>query len=348
MGRPSITCDVLVVGLGVAGIGAAVRAAREGAHTVAIERRGCPGGVAVAGMHRFICGLYVNGEDEPDGTLNGGMAAELRSSLKGLAPGRGVQRMGKVHVLPFARQDLVSSFRSLSEDERKLEILYDTWAVSVSTEQNAIAAITAQNQTGEFDVVPSAVVDCSGDGVIVQMSGAPHQVPPSDQRQLAGYSFRLRGLEDLDGMLPVQVPYYLAKAVKEEEMPPYLRFTSYSPGDAGDEGYFRLNIPPAGPDRREQARQDAKRVHQYLCQVLPAFKGSEIAEMSPEVVYREGARARGEYILSADDVLNARKFADGAVKNAWPIELWDQQTGPSHRYLDPGEYYEIPDRKSVV
>jgi hypothetical protein len=64
--------------------------------------------------------------------------------------------------------------------------------------------------------------------------------------------------------------------------------------------------------------------------------------MSPEVAYREGARAWGEYTLTADVVLGARKFPDGAVRNAWPIELWDREKGPSYRYLDPGEYYEIP------
>jgi hypothetical protein len=76
--------------------------------------------------------------------------------------------------------------------------------------------------------------------------------------------------------------------------------------------------------------------------MLPAFEGSEIAEMSPEVVEREGVRAWGEYTLTADDVLEARKFPDGAVKNAWPIELWEQETGPLLRYLDPGDHYEIP------
>ena len=74
MARTRITCDVLVVGFGVAGISAAVRAAREGAQTILVERNGFPGGVAVAGMHRFICGLYANGDTMPDRTLNGGIA----------------------------------------------------------------------------------------------------------------------------------------------------------------------------------------------------------------------------------------------------------------------------------
>jgi hypothetical protein len=84
------------------------------------------------------------------------------------------------------------------------------------------------------------------------------------------------------------------------------------------------------------------RVHEYLSRTLSAFKGSRIAELSPEVAYREGVRACGEYTLTAEDVLEARKFPDGVVRNAWPIELWDQREGPSYRYLEPGECYEVP------
>jgi 2-polyprenyl-6-methoxyphenol hydroxylase-like FAD-dependent oxidoreductase len=342
MARRRIACDVFVVGSGVAGISAAVRAAREGAHTVLIEKHGHPGGTAVTGMHRFICGLYGNGEDAPDTTLNGGIAVEVCAGLKARAPEKEVQRMGKVHVLPFSTSDLVSTLRSLSGAEGRLEILYGTRAVSVRVEEDAIASIAARDAAGEVDIFASAVIDCSGDGIIIQMSGARHQVTPPGEQQLAGYSFRIKGLQEADELLAVRVPYLLRKAVDDKELPPYLRFTTYAPGDDPDEGYCRLNIPPAGDDRNEQARKDALWVHGYLSRMLSAFKGSRIVEMSPEVAYREGVRARGEYTLTADDVLQARKFSDGAVKNAWPIELWDQEKGPSYRYLDPGDYYEIP------
>jgi hypothetical protein len=125
-------------------------------------------------------------------------------------------------------------------------------------------------------------------------------------------------------------------------MPAHLRFTTYTPGDSPDEGYCRLNVPPLGANRDAQAREQALLVHRYLSRVLDGFKTSEIAEMSPHVVDREGSRLCGEYTLTRDDVLNARRFSDGAVRNAWPIEIWNQEGGPSYRYLAPGDYHEIP------
>jgi hypothetical protein len=342
MARERVSCEVLVVGAGVAGISAAVRSAREGAHTILIERDDSPGGVVVAGMHRFICGLYANGDDLPERTLNGGITAEFCSNLNRLAPEKLVFRMGRVHVLPFSTRDLVSTFRSLLGGERELDALYGTRAVSVEMEGTSIGSVAVMNQTGEFDILPRAVVDCSGDGVVSQMSGKRRQTTPPERSQLAGFSFRVKGMRDQDDLLPLRVPYHLTDAVNRKNLPAHLRFTTYSPGDAPDEGYCRLNIPPRAGNRNQQARNDARLAHRHLTEVLVSFDGSEIAEMSPRVADREGPRVCGEYTLTADDVLSARKFPDGVVKNAWPIELWDQESGPTYRYLEPGNYHEIP------
>ena len=95
-------------------------------------------------------------------------------------------------------------------------------------------------------------------------------------------------------------------------------------------------------EREKQAKKDALLVHTYLVKVLPVFNESYIVEMSPEVVDREGPRLYGKYTLTANDVINARKFPDGIVKSAWPIELWDQQKGVRYQYLSSGNNYEIP------
>ena len=343
MGQETKKCEVLVVGGGVAGISAAVTVAREGVYTVLMEKNTFVGGAAVIGLHRFICGLYAHGMGMPDHTLNEGIAPEICARLKGLAPDKAVLPMGNVYVLPYATQDLVSVFRSLSAAEEQLDILYNTQAVSVKTEEHTIVVVKVRSLEEEFDIAPRVIIDCSGDGIIVQLSGAQYQVSPPHKRQLAGFTIRVKGLRDVDDMVALRVPYCLAQAVPGKKMPSYLRFTTFVPGDEQDEGYCRLNIPPVVEgDRNKQARKDALLVHSYLSQVLPVFRGSTIAEMSPEVVDREGPRVCGEYTLSAEDVVKARKFPDGIVRNAWPIELWDQEKGVCYQYLHPGDYYEIP------
>lgn len=342
-------CEVLVVGGGVAGIAASIKAAREGASTILIEKNSFPGGTGIIGLHRFICGLYANTKDVPDKILNKGIASEICFMLQELAPEKIPLRMGKVYVLPFATSNFMSVLRSLSKKEKRLDIYYNTRAVSAKTKNNSIVSVTIQNLNKKFDIIPRVVVDCSGDGVIIQKSGARYRVISPDKQQLSGYTFRVKGLEDVTDILAVKVPYYLSKAAEQKKIPFYLKYTTFVSGDDEDEGYCKLNIPPALTTKMEkQAKKDALLVHNYLSRVLPVFKKSYIVEMSPEVVDREGPLLYGEYTLTADDIINARKFPDGIVKNAWPIELWDQQKGVTYKYLEPGENYEIPLRCLVT
>jgi len=182
-------CEVLVVGGGVAGIAASIKAAREGASTILIEKNSFPGGTGIIGLHRFICGLYANTKDVPDTILNKGIASEICFMLQELAPEKIPLRMGKVYVLPFATSNFMSVLRSLSKKEKRLDICYNTRAVSAKTKNNSIVSVTIQNLNKKFDIIPRVVVDCSGDGVIIQKSGARYRVISPDKQQLSGYTF---------------------------------------------------------------------------------------------------------------------------------------------------------------
>jgi hypothetical protein len=71
-------------------------------------------------------------------------------------------------------------------------------------------------------------------------------------------------------------------------------------------------------------------------------------DMSLRVLDREGRRITGDYMLTEQDVLAARKFPDAIVKNAWPVELWDRTKGALYSYVPRGDYYEIPFRCITV
>ena len=77
----NMSCDVLVVGGGVAGAAAAVAAARGNARTVLVEKAPYWGGTGYAGMFQYICGLYANGPIPPSETLNPGISREFVSLI---------------------------------------------------------------------------------------------------------------------------------------------------------------------------------------------------------------------------------------------------------------------------
>lgn len=344
-GKEKIFCDVLVAGGGVSGTAAALAAARGGAHTVLIEKEKVLGGASYFGLLHFICGLYLNGDTLPAETLNHGIVREIVALLGDISPHRTIRKIGLVYVLPYSREDLRSVFTSLCRKEPKLSVHYNTKVISVEKKDGMIIKIIVDHSGSGRDIFPKAVIDCSGNGDISAMAGASFELSSSEKLQLAGYILLLKGLKDVDDTLSIKVPYYLAAAVREKILSPYLRFTTFTPGDAPDEGYCKMSIDGIdGTEREQRARKDAVAVHDYLKNILPSFRDSYIAGSSSHVMDREGRRVSGEYTLTEEDVLNAGKFHDGLVKNSWPIEIWDKNKGTIYKYIKHGDYYEIPFR----
>ena len=172
-------CDLLIVGAGVAGVSAAISAARQGIHTLLIEKKSILGGVAIAGLHRYICGLYANGKDKPHETINSGIPRELCGILKTLSPGSDVTRMGKVFVLPFRTADLVAALQSLTTSQNDLKVMLDVTATAVEVNGGAIAEVRLTSSTGEQVVAPRVVIDCSGDAAVARLAygRSPYRKP---------------------------------------------------------------------------------------------------------------------------------------------------------------------------
>jgi len=344
-GKEKIICDVLVAGGGVSGTAAALAAARKGAHTVLIEKENVLGGAGYFGLLNSMCGLYLNGDALPSETLNHGIVREIVARLGDISPRRTIRKIGRVYVLPYSREDLLSVFTSLCGKEPKLSVHCNTKAISVEKKDGMITKVIVNHSGSERDIFPKAVIDCSGNGDISAMAGASFELSSSEKLQLAGYLLFFKGLKDADDSIPIKVPYYLAAAVRKNILSPYLRFTTFTSGDAPDEGYFKMSIDGVdGTEREGRARKDAAAVHDYLKNILPSFRDSYIAGSSSHVMDREGRRVSGEYTLTEEDVLGAGKFHDGVVKNSWPIEIWDKNKGTIYKYIKHGDYYEIPFR----
>jgi len=330
MKREKVFCDVLVVGAGVSGVAAAVSAARKGAKTIIIEKNSLPGGSAVIAMHRYICGLRLNG-----------LAKEVSSVLAKLDKKSKMISMGKVRVLPFQTNNLKIVLNRLIKAEKKINIFYDTKAISVKKKQDIIIALGARCANKILDIYPKTIIDASADGVVIGLSAAKYKIAPIKERQLQGFSICLKDIKSKDQLLELKIPYFIRNAIEAKALPEYFKFTVFFPGSLKGEGICRFSIPYI---RGFNINKNAELVHDYLRKRLPELKDSYIAAISSEVSPREGVRLLGEYILTKKDVLGARKFKDSIARGIWPIEFWDQKYGQQLEYLPAGKYYGIPKR----
>ncbi|HEV2318711.1 MAG TPA: FAD-dependent oxidoreductase, partial [Verrucomicrobiae bacterium] len=81
--KSHLSCDVLVIGGGAAGIGAATAAGRAGAQTILLERYGFLGGLASAAWVGTICGLYLRDTTGTEAVpVSGGFPQDFASRVQ--------------------------------------------------------------------------------------------------------------------------------------------------------------------------------------------------------------------------------------------------------------------------
>jgi hypothetical protein len=344
-----IKCDTLVIGAGASGVAAAIAAARQNVKTILVEKDSFPGGTAYAGMFQYICGLYLNGSEFPADTLNSGLSREISSLLKQASPDQMIKKIGRVYLLNCSPDHLKAVLTSLCESENNLTFFRNTTATEVDKNGAAIGSVFIDGPAGKMEIRASVVIDCSGDGDLSHMAGADFELSAPEDRQLAGYMVFIKGLKSSDDILSIKVPWHLADAVKRGLLPPLLRLTTFSLGDTPEEGCCKISIDGEySPERDLLAERHAQAMLSFLSDSLPAFRDAFIAGKSLRTLNREGRRICGEYTLTEEDILSARKFPDGIVKNSWPIEFWHRTKGPVYKYLRSGDYYEIPFRCLMV
>ena len=252
-------------------------------------------------------------------------------------------KIGKTYVFPFSTKDIIDAFLRLINREKNIVKYFDSTVVGAIKENNIISEIVVEHENEKVVFIPQAVIDCSGNSIVSKMIDTPCQVVGSDQFQLSGYSVKVEGLVNAGEMLRVKVPYSASELVSKEDVPNYLKYTTFSPGNSHCEGYIRINMPyPLDKDAINVAQNSINVLFSFLLQKLPEFKNARIKRMGSEVCEREGARLCGEYTLTEEDVLNARKFSSGVIKGAWPIEMWTNDKGVKYRYVKDSDYYEIP------
>jgi len=337
-------CEILVVGGGVAGVPAAVAAARAGNHVVLVEKADFLGGSGVTALHRHICGLYPNGTAEPKDTLNPGLQREIVFKLGMLSSSGQPIQMGRVWALPFKPAHFRVVYESIVSDEQNLTVHFSSKVESLAREGNCITGANVHTPGAFVELHPTAVIDATGSGEIIRLSGAQFELTPESERQLAGCTIHIDNIEGCRELLGVKIAWALSR------LPPLQRrnlplFAGFYPGPGSKSGLCKFSLQAADSrlDEADLAKRLA-RLHTLLADLLPELAHSRVLAHSPRMD-REGIRLAGEWEIDETSLLSARKFTDGVVRSAWPIEFWDPiSASPSYAYPPDTDYGEIPRR----
>lgn len=172
------SCDVAVIGGGIAGIAAALASARSGAKTILCEKEYALGGLATLGL---IVGYLALCDGE--GTqMSYGICDEL-CRLSAVCPG--CELSPKAWLDPngspeerkkqrFETRYNAAGFMIAVERllcDAGVEILYDVRLSDASVKNGRIRAVTVETKRGKTDIEASAFVDATGDADLCYFSG---------------------------------------------------------------------------------------------------------------------------------------------------------------------------------
>ena len=170
---------VLVAGGGIAGIAAALAAARAGKRVLLLERQYMLGGLATAG----IVTIYLPLCDGYGRQVSFGIAEELlRLSVSVPADGCGVReawlsdRKKTEKDARFEADFNPQVFAILAEQVLQragVHILYGAHAAAVATDAGRITAVIVEEKGGRRAFAVGSVIDATGDADIAHFAGAP-------------------------------------------------------------------------------------------------------------------------------------------------------------------------------
>jgi len=159
--------DVIVIGAGSAGIAAALGAAQNGAHTLLLESGPFAGGELLSGLPIDGC-LNARGE-----WIVGGVVREILDAANKLGGYIGPVFDWRLNYGVCFDPEIIKLVIIEKLAQSKVKTWLHTFAENVVMEGRKIQGIMALNKSGRHLLTAKTYIDCSGDGDIAAMAGAP-------------------------------------------------------------------------------------------------------------------------------------------------------------------------------
>jgi len=349
--------DVLVVGGGTAGFGAAVAAGRQGLGVVLLEATSKVGGVMAS-----CPGMPWGGGYPVDQTI-GGVMEELTLRLEAMDPPAAEKRPCTLENFgPEIIYDhdiaTLTMFEMLEEADVKVRL--NATAVAPEMDGSRIGTVACYDRNGPFMIKPKIVIDCSGDGDISAKAGVPYTLGDESGNMMAvTISFHMIGV-DWDQAFANPDPYfseYAAKGIVEGRLHPDLAklylMKAFHRGTVFCNSVHVRGVDGTDPVAIGNATQEGRRrchqLAQFLRSDVPGFRDAHMSMLSPTVGVRETRKLQGAYRVTGADLARGTKFPDGIVSCDNPIDdVMRTSASMTHdAVINKGSYYTLPFRSLI-
>ena len=358
--------DVLVIGGGPAGFGAAVASARNGASTILIERNAMLGGMATTGLVGPFMTCY---DDDCTEQIVKGIFDELclRTEEKGGAihpskvPGMSTYSSYYIrshsHVTPYQSEIL-----ALTMDEMALEagvqLLYNVQLVDVLKEGLAIfRAKTFIDCTGDADVAHFAGVPTwSGDKEtgLMQPVTLFFEMGNLDRDVFVGELERRKEAGELGTPSYNCWSWFIPEARKNGDW--NLKRDEIGNYEMPIRNRWKMNctrLPGIDSTKTEdvtrgliEGRKQVQEVMNFMRKYVPGCENAELVQVASALGVRESRHIVGKYELTIPDIMAQKHFDDAICTFAYAVDIHDPH-GIGGVLQEVNHYYTIPFRCMV-
>lgn len=334
--------DVAVVGGGVAGLAAAVAAARAGADVYLVERYGFLGGTATGGLvARFQPGPNVGGHP-----IIRGIYEETCARLKQYDAIKGP--LFDPEMMKFVAFDFC--------EDAGVHLLLHSLVYEVAARDKRVEALHLYTKQGSRKLIAQTYVDATGDGDVSVLAGADFQVGRAADglQQPMTLVFQLSHL-DSERLQSADWETLYQVFEKEANILAYRGRIFFFKWREGCLGFVMTHV--AGLDgldveditRAEiEARRQALVIYQFFRKHVSGCERC-VMDTATQIGIRETRRIVGDYVLTREDVLGGRKFDDSiGCSTSWIDVHNPDGKGVLHELVVKDDWFEIPLRSITV
>ncbi|GGB42669.1 FAD-dependent oxidoreductase [Fictibacillus barbaricus] len=354
--------DVIVAGGGWAGITAACSASRAGASVLLIERSGFLGGNGTAALVGPFMPFHV--KEQP---LVSGIFQEVRDVTVAREGASGGSRGFDVEILKDVLNETIIKYG--------VTPLYQTSVIDVlKKDDRNVKGLVVHNKSGLNFYTADYVIDATGDADIIHYAEGQYVVGRKEDglTQAMTKMFKIANVNIDEVLTFCRANKEHFMFIEEDILVSIAGFKDIV-ADYKSRGLYPLpqdHVFFVTTNRRDEVLVNTTRVilksgingnditdaeieslsqahaiMNLLKQEVPGFQNAYISTTAPQIGIRETRRIIGDYVLTREDVMYARKFSDAITHCMYPIDIHNPKgEGFELTNIPKGEYYDIPYR----
>lgn len=339
--------DVIVVGGGYAGVGAAIASAREGMKTLLIEKSGALGGAMNVNLVYPFMRYYTFDENKNRVDLSAGIFAEM------------VDGFTKYAKYSETRRHNPEYFKFVLDDmavDAGVEVLFHSTVYETKSGDGKLKSVGVMTRSGAIELFADFFIDCTGDGDLFAMAGCDFQLGRESDSlcQPMTTCFRMSGV-DIDLFLKeresLQELYRQKQQAGEIKNPRenILVFLGIGEGIVHFNTTRIVKHDPTDPFDVSRAEIEARRqiveMERFLKANCKAFENATVISIANGIGVRESRKLKGMHVLTVDELKALTVFDDSIALGNYDVDIHNPEgTGTSHYYFKDGEFYTIPYR----